>query len=181
MLSFLGSGYRIPTLTLLRRSPFKARPASSFPRWDTCRRAQHLRDICVRYNILWIADEVQTGLARTERRLAVDHEKVRLDMIVLGKVSSATFPPSHILFVSVFLSVDFALFLLFSVFVCLSLLSFSLSFSLPVFLSLRFPLRLSHLSLCRFRFFSLLCCVFPSIVHCLSFCLFSSMSLSLSF
>ena len=43
-----------------------------------------VRDICDRYNVLWIADEVQTGLARTGRRLAVDHEEVRPDMIVLG-------------------------------------------------------------------------------------------------
>lgn len=38
--------------------------------------------------VLWIADEVQTGLARTGRRLAVDHEEVRPDMVILGKALS---------------------------------------------------------------------------------------------
>ena len=38
--------------------------------------------------VLWIADEVQTGLARTGRRLAVDHEGVRPDIVILGKALS---------------------------------------------------------------------------------------------
>lgn len=38
--------------------------------------------------MLWIADEVQTGLARTGRRLAVDHEEVRPDVVILGKALS---------------------------------------------------------------------------------------------
>lgn len=38
--------------------------------------------------VLFIADEVQTGLARTGRRLAVDHEAVRPDLLVLGKALS---------------------------------------------------------------------------------------------
>ena len=38
--------------------------------------------------VLWIADEVQTGLARTGMRLAVDHEGVRPDMVILGKALS---------------------------------------------------------------------------------------------
>lgn len=45
--------------------------------------------------VLWIADEVQTGLARTGRRLAVDHEEVRPDMVVLGKaLSGGVYPVS---------------------------------------------------------------------------------------
>ncbi|XP_054625543.1 ornithine aminotransferase, mitochondrial isoform X2 [Dunckerocampus dactyliophorus] len=35
-----------------------------------------VRELCTRHSVLWIADEVQTGLARTGRRLAVDHEQV---------------------------------------------------------------------------------------------------------
>ena len=47
-----------------------------------------VRDLCTKYNVLWIADEVQTGLARTGRRLAVDHENVRPDIVILGKALS---------------------------------------------------------------------------------------------
>lgn len=35
--------------------------------------------------VLWIADEVQTGMGRTGQRLAVDHEQVRPDILILGK------------------------------------------------------------------------------------------------
>lgn len=42
-----------------------------------------------------IADEVQTGLARTGRRLAVDHEEVRPDLVILGKaLSGGVYPVS---------------------------------------------------------------------------------------
>ncbi len=45
--------------------------------------------------MLWIADEVQTGLARTGRRLAVDHEEVRPDLVILGKaLSGGVYPVS---------------------------------------------------------------------------------------
>lgn len=47
-----------------------------------------VRDICTRRNVLFIADEVQTGLARTGKRLAVDHENVRPDIVILGKALS---------------------------------------------------------------------------------------------
>lgn len=44
-----------------------------------------VREICTKYNVLFIADEVQTGLGRTGRWLCVDHEQVRPDIICLGK------------------------------------------------------------------------------------------------
>ena len=44
-----------------------------------------VRDICNRHNILMIADEVQTGLGRTGKTLACDHEGVRPDGLTLGK------------------------------------------------------------------------------------------------
>lgn len=47
-----------------------------------------IRELCTKYNVLWIADEVQTGLARTGRRLAVDHESVKPDILILGKALS---------------------------------------------------------------------------------------------
>ncbi|KAM6897053.1 ornithine aminotransferase, mitochondrial [Xenentodon cancila] len=57
-----------------------------------------VRELCTKYNVLWIADEVQTGLARTGRRLAVDHEKVRPDLVILGKaLSGGVYPVSAVL------------------------------------------------------------------------------------
>lgn len=45
--------------------------------------------------VLWIADEIQTGLARSGRRLAVDHEEVRPDIVLLGKaLSGGVYPVS---------------------------------------------------------------------------------------
>ncbi len=44
-----------------------------------------VRDICTRHNVLMIADEVQTGLGRTGKTLACDHEAVRPDGLTLGK------------------------------------------------------------------------------------------------
>lgn len=52
-----------------------------------------VRDICTKYNVLFIADEVQTGLHRTGRRLCVDHESVRPDIVVLGKALSGGMYP----------------------------------------------------------------------------------------
>lgn len=52
-----------------------------------------IREICTKYNVLWIADEVQTGLARTGKRLAVDYENVKPDILVLGKALSGGLYP----------------------------------------------------------------------------------------
>ncbi|EFN77876.1 Ornithine aminotransferase, mitochondrial [Harpegnathos saltator] len=52
-----------------------------------------IRELCSKYNVLWIADEVQTGLARTGKRLAVDYEAVRPDILILGKALSGGFYP----------------------------------------------------------------------------------------
>lgn len=52
-------------------------------------------DICKKHNVLFIADEVQTGIARTGKMLACDHENVRPDILILGKaVSGGVFPVS---------------------------------------------------------------------------------------
>ncbi|KAK5878734.1 hypothetical protein CesoFtcFv8_024116 [Champsocephalus esox] len=57
-----------------------------------------VRELRTKYNVLWIDDEVQTGLARTGRRLAVDHEEVRPDIVVLGKaLSGGVYPVSAVL------------------------------------------------------------------------------------
>ncbi|XP_029600910.1 ornithine aminotransferase, mitochondrial isoform X3 [Salmo trutta] len=57
-----------------------------------------VRQLCTQNNVLFIADEVQTGLARTGRRLAVDHEEVRPDIVILGKaLSGGVYPVSAVL------------------------------------------------------------------------------------
>lgn len=54
--------------------------------------------LCKEANVLFIADEIQTGLARTGRMLACDHENVRPDMLLLGKaLSGGTMPVSAVL------------------------------------------------------------------------------------
>lgn len=54
-----------------------------------------IREICDKYKVLWIADEIQTGLGRTGKRLAVDHEGVKPDILVLGKaLGGGVFPVS---------------------------------------------------------------------------------------
>merc|ERR1712004_631061 len=57
-----------------------------------------VRDLCTKHNVLWIADEVQTGLCRTGRMLCCDHEEVRPDIVVLGKaLSGGVLPVSAVL------------------------------------------------------------------------------------
>lgn len=59
---------------------------------------QGIRSLCTEYNVLMIADEIQTGLCRTGRMLACDHESVRPDMVILGKaLSGGTMPVSAVL------------------------------------------------------------------------------------
>ena len=54
-----------------------------------------VREICDKYNVLFIADEVQTGIARTGKMLACDHENVKPDILILGKaLSGGVFPVS---------------------------------------------------------------------------------------
>lgn len=48
-----------------------------------------VRDLCSKHNILMIADEIQTGIARTGRMLACDWENVRPDLVILGKALGA--------------------------------------------------------------------------------------------
>ncbi len=55
-------------------------------------------ELCKKHNVLFIADEVQTGLARTGKMLACDHEGVRPDILVLGKaLSGGMYPVSCVL------------------------------------------------------------------------------------
>jgi ornithine--oxo-acid transaminase len=55
-------------------------------------------DLCKAKNVLFIADEVQTGIARTGKMLACDHEGVRPDILILGKaLSGGVLPVSAVL------------------------------------------------------------------------------------
>lgn len=57
-----------------------------------------VRDLCNQYNVLMIADEVQTGLCRTGKMLACDHENVKPDILILGKaLSGGTMPVAAVL------------------------------------------------------------------------------------
>ncbi len=57
-----------------------------------------VRRLCTEYNVLFIADEIQTGLARTGKMLACDHENVRPDILILGKaLSGGVLPVSAVL------------------------------------------------------------------------------------
>ena len=55
-------------------------------------------ELCRSKNVLFIADEVQTGIARTGQLLAVDHEDVKPDILILGKaISGGAYPVSAVL------------------------------------------------------------------------------------
>jgi ornithine--oxo-acid transaminase len=56
------------------------------------------QELCKEAGVLFIADEVQTGIARTGQLLAVDHEDVKPDILILGKaISGGVFPVSAVL------------------------------------------------------------------------------------
>jgi ornithine--oxo-acid transaminase len=56
------------------------------------------RELCTSYNVLLMGDEIQTGLGRTGKMLAMDHENARPDILILGKaLSGGTLPVSAVL------------------------------------------------------------------------------------
>lgn len=59
---------------------------------------KNVRALCTKYNVLFIADEVQTGIARTGKMMACDYEQIKPDILVLGKaLSGGTMPVSAVL------------------------------------------------------------------------------------
>jgi ornithine--oxo-acid transaminase len=57
-----------------------------------------IRNLCTEYNVLMMADEIQTGLSRTGKMLACDHENVHPDILILGKaLSGGAVPVSAVL------------------------------------------------------------------------------------
>ncbi len=56
------------------------------------------KSLCENYNVLFMADEVQTGIARTGKLLALDYENVKPDILILGKaLSGGAYPVSAVL------------------------------------------------------------------------------------
>ncbi len=59
---------------------------------------RRVRDICTQHNVLLITDEIQSGLGRTGKLLAAEHEGVRADMVTVGKaLSGGMYPVSAVL------------------------------------------------------------------------------------
>lgn len=59
---------------------------------------REVRRLCTKYNVLFIADEVQTGLGRTGKLLCCDHEDAKPDIVILGKaLSGGLYPVSAVL------------------------------------------------------------------------------------
>jgi ornithine--oxo-acid transaminase len=57
-----------------------------------------VREICTKHNVLFIADEIQTGLGRTGKLFAFEHEKAKPDMVVIGKsLGGGCYPISAVL------------------------------------------------------------------------------------
>lgn len=55
-------------------------------------------DLCKKHNVLFIADEIQTGLARTGKMLAIEYDEVKPDILILGKaLSGGIYPVSAVL------------------------------------------------------------------------------------
>lgn len=63
-----------------------------------CGYLKNAYNLCKAHNVLFIADEVQTGIARTGKLIACEHEKVRPDILILGKaLSGGVYPVSAVL------------------------------------------------------------------------------------
>ncbi|KAF9178285.1 ornithine aminotransferase [Haplosporangium sp. Z 767] len=59
---------------------------------------QKVSELCKKHNVLLIADEIQTGLARTGKMLCIDHDNIKPDIVLLGKaLSGGVYPVSAVL------------------------------------------------------------------------------------
>lgn len=84
-----------PTVAAFMVEPIQGEAGVVVPEDGYLRR---VRELCTKNNVLWIADEVQTGLGRTGKLLAVDHEGVKPDILILGKaLSGGVLPVSAVL------------------------------------------------------------------------------------
>lgn len=56
------------------------------------------KKLCMEHNVLFMADEIQTGIGRTGKMLAIDHENIEADILILGKaISGGVYPVSAVL------------------------------------------------------------------------------------
>ncbi len=84
-----------PTVAGFMIEPIQGEAGVIVPDAGYLRRAY---DLCQQHNVLFIADEVQTGIGRTGRLLACDHEQFKPDVLVLGKaLGGGVFPVSAVL------------------------------------------------------------------------------------
>jgi ornithine--oxo-acid transaminase len=74
-----------PTVAAFMFEPIQGEAGVVIPKEGYLR---SVRALCDKYNVLMIADEVQTGLCRTGKMLACDHENVKPDILILGKALS---------------------------------------------------------------------------------------------
>ncbi|MBC8134596.1 MAG: ornithine--oxo-acid transaminase [Fibrella sp.] len=94
-LAALETAFSDPTVAAFMIEPIQGEAGVVIPDEGYLR---SVRELCDRYDVLLIADEIQTGLCRTGKMLACDHESVRPDILVLGKaLSGGVLPVSAVL------------------------------------------------------------------------------------
>lgn len=86
----LESALKNPDVCALWIEPIQGEAGVFMPQPGYLKKASEL---CKKYNVLFMADEIQTGIARTGKMLACDHEEVRPDLLILGKALSGGVMP----------------------------------------------------------------------------------------
>ena len=94
-LSALEKALEDPNIAALMLEPIQGEAGVVVPEEGYLKKAF---DLCKSKNVLFIADEVQTGIARTGKMLACDHEGVRPDILILGKALSGGLLPVSAVF-----------------------------------------------------------------------------------
>ena len=94
-LDALSTALKIPNVAGFLIEPIQGEAGVVVPDEGYLKKA---KEYCEMANVLFIADEIQTGLSRTGKMLACDHEEVRPDILILGKaLSGGTLPVSAVL------------------------------------------------------------------------------------
>lgn len=94
-ISALERALQNPNVCALWMEPIQGEAGVNIPSPGYLKTAEAL---CRRHNVLLMVDEIQTGIARTGKMLACDHEDVRADILILGKaLSGGVFPISAVL------------------------------------------------------------------------------------
>lgn len=91
----LEAAFQDPNVAAFMVEPIQGEAGVIMPSEDYLKQ---VRSLCTKYNVLWIADEVQTGLGRTGSMLCCDHAQVKPDILILGKaLGGGVFPVSAVL------------------------------------------------------------------------------------